>query len=93
MKPRELFSLGVRLLGVWLLYSSATYVAGFADMKLFPSTPRAQDSATSYLIYAMTHFSIAVFFLLWTETLVNWSYGNEGMPKDVEPEHDSVREG
>ena len=93
MKPRELFSLGIRLLGVWLLYQGATYIAGFADMKLFPSTTKAQDSASVYLIYATMHFSIAVFFLLWTETLVNWSYGSQRMPKDVERDHESVQEG
>ena len=36
MRHRELFALGVRLFGVWLITRSVFYVEGFADVKLYP---------------------------------------------------------
>jgi hypothetical protein len=84
MRIRDLFGLGVRLFGVWLICRGATYLATFVDLKLYPSSERVQYSATSYLIYATIDFSIAVFFLLWTRVMVAWSYGDESGSAEVE---------
>ena len=45
MNYREQFALGVRLFGVWLITRGVYYIAGFADMKLYPGSDRARDSA------------------------------------------------
>ena len=84
MRIRDLFGLGVRLFGVWLVCRGATYVAAFADYKLYPLSEKAQDSATVHLIYATIDFSLAAFFLLWTHVMVSWSYGDEGGMTGVE---------
>lgn len=91
MRPRDLFAVGVRLFGVWMLCRGATYVASFIDQKLYPASERARDSAAVYLIWGAIDFSLAALFLLWTRTFVMWSYGEEpavaavGGPVDAEP--------
>ena len=37
MTCRDLFALGVRLLGVWLIVRGFAYVEGFVDFKLYPN--------------------------------------------------------
>jgi hypothetical protein len=78
MRIRDLFGLGVRLFGVWLICRGATYLSSFVDLKLYPSSEKAQDSAAANLIYATIDFSLAAFFLLWTRVIVAWSYGDQG---------------
>jgi hypothetical protein len=75
MNYKELFALGVRLFGVWLVTTGITYVAGFVDGKLYPVSDRARDSAAANLIYATFDFALAAFFLLWTHVIVGWTYG------------------
>ena len=45
MRYRDLFALGVRLIGIWLITRGLTYVEAFADMKLYPVSDRSRDSA------------------------------------------------
>jgi hypothetical protein len=77
MRCRDLFALGVRLLGIWLITRGIYYVEGFADVKLYPASDRAPDSAAGNLIYATLDFALAAFFLLWTRVIVAWSYGED----------------
>jgi hypothetical protein len=77
MRCRDLFALGVRLLGIWLITRGIYYVEGFADVKLYPASDRAPDSAAGNLIYATLDFALAAFFLLWTRVIVAWSYGEK----------------
>ena len=77
MGPRDWFALGVRLFGIWLIARGMTYVASFADLKLYPVSDKARDSASAHLIYAMLDFGLAALFLLGTRTIVDWSYGEE----------------
>jgi hypothetical protein len=93
MAPRELFAVGVRLFGVWLIARGATYAAGFIDGKLYPATEAIRASAGANLIYAMIDFSLAAFLLLWTRVIVAWSYGEgEGEAKGEVGSHASVAE-
>jgi hypothetical protein len=75
MASRELFTVGVRLFGVWLITRGATYVAAFVDGKLYPATEVVRAAAAANLIYAVIDFSLAAFFLLWTRVVVAWNYG------------------
>ena len=93
MRIRDLFGLGVRLFGVWLICRGAAYVEFFADTKLYPASERAQDSASGYLIYATIDFSLAAFFLLWTRVIVAWTYGDHGGKAGVESGTGSDSEG
>ena len=77
MKCRDLFALGVRLFGVWLITGGIVYVAAFIDGKLYPASDRARDSSAANLIYATIDFAVAAFFLLWTHVIVGWTYGSE----------------
>jgi hypothetical protein len=77
MRFRELFALGVRLFGIWLITRGVTYVAAFLDVKLYPLSDKARDSATANLIYATLDFALASFFLLWTRVIVAWTYGEQ----------------
>jgi hypothetical protein len=77
MKCKDLFALGVRLLGVWLVMRGLLYVEAFVDGQLYPSSDRARYSATGTLIYATFDFGLAAFFLFWTHVLVGWTYGDE----------------
>jgi hypothetical protein len=77
MKCKDLFAVGVRLFGVWLVTVGITYVAAFVDGKLYPVTDKARDSSAANLIYATFDFALAAFFLLWTHVIVGWAYGGE----------------
>ena len=77
MKCKDLFALGVRLFGVWLITNGIVYVAAFIDGKLYPVTDKARDSAAANLIYATLDFALAAFFLLWTHVIVGWTYGGD----------------
>jgi hypothetical protein len=84
MKCKDVFALGVRLFGVWLVTNGIVYVAAFVDGKLYPVSDRARDSAAANLIYATFDFALAAFFLLWTHVIVRWTYGGD---------YDIVKEG
>jgi len=77
MQCKDLFALGVRLFGIWLITRGLSYVEAFADMKLYPASDRTRDSAAANLIYATLDFGLAAFFLLWTQVVVAWTYGEE----------------
>jgi hypothetical protein len=77
MKCRDLFALGVRLLGVWLVMRGLLYVEAFVDGKLYPSSDRTAYHAAGTLIYATFDFGLAAFFLFWTHIIVGWTYGEE----------------
>ncbi len=85
MRYRDLFALGVRLIGIWLITRGLTYVEAFADTKLYPVSDRSRDSAGGNLIYATLDFALAAFFLLWTRAIVTWSYGEKsGIDENAE---------
>jgi hypothetical protein len=85
MKCRDLFALGVRLLGVWLVMRGLLYVEAFVDGKLYPSSDRTAYHAAGTLIYATFDFGLAAFFLFWTHIIVGWTYGEErGSSREVE---------
>ncbi|MFI5459112.1 MAG: hypothetical protein ACHRXM_27095 [Isosphaerales bacterium] len=77
MRCKNLFALGVRLIGVWLMTRGITYVASFAELKLYPPSDKARDAAAANLIYATFDFALAAFFLIWTRVIVAWSYGEK----------------
>jgi hypothetical protein len=77
MRYRDLFALGVRLFGIWLITRGLTYVGAFIDVKLYPVSGPTRDSAGANLIYATLDFALALVFLLWTRTIVTWSYGEK----------------
>ena len=87
MRYRNLFAVGVRLFGIWAITRGLFYVEGFADAKLYPVAGPVRDNAAGNLIYAALDFSLAVFFLLWTEAIVDWTYHKKsGTDKDPEIE-------
>ena len=75
--PRELFGLGTRLLGLWMFVSGIVYVGGYLDYKLGYARDNPGYSSAGNLIYATLYFMMAALFLLWTKTVVNWTYGDE----------------
>lgn len=84
MTCKDLFALGVRLFGIWLITRGTPYLSGFIDGKLYPATEKQQDVAAANLIYAALDFTLAALFLLGTRLIVAWTY-DEG-PKDISPE-------
>lgn len=78
MKPQDWFVLGVRLFGVWTLWSGASYVARWFDLR-FVGTSWESDSprATSYLIWAFAEFAVATYFLLGARHLAGICYRQE----------------
>jgi hypothetical protein len=85
MRYRNLFALGVRLFGIWLITRGFYSVAIFADAKIYSVTGPARDNAAGSLIYATLDFALAAFFLLWTQAIVDWTYHKKsGTDKDPE---------
>jgi len=91
MKYKNLFALGVRLFGVWLITRGVAFVAAFVDLKLYPPSDKARDYAAANLIYATLDFALAIFFLLWTRVIVAWSYGEKS--RVVEEDETGVESG
>ena len=74
---KELFALGVRLSGVWLIVRGMAYFESFVDVKLYPYSDQLRDRAAGSLIYATFDFALAAFFLFWTHLIVAWTYGDD----------------
>ena len=77
MNIRDWFGLAVRIFGLWLVCRSLPYLSSFVDVKLYPSSDKAQAGAAAMLIYAILDLTLAAVFLLWTRAVVSWSYGDE----------------
>ena len=92
MRYRNQFALGVRLFGIWLITRGFYSVAIFADAKIYSVAGPARDNAAGSLIYATLDFALAVFFILWTETIVNWTYPQKS-GTDKKPEIGNERQG
>ena len=85
MSCKDLFALGVRLFGVWLITRGLVYLEAFIDIKLYPASDKARDGATANLIYTTLDFAPAAFFLLGTRSVVEWTYGEESKDDKDEP--------
>ena len=80
MTPRDLFGLGVRFLGIWLLFRGTTYVSMFVHGKLYPDSGRVMSSAAGDLIFASFDYALALLFLVRADAIARWSYDGATPP-------------
>jgi hypothetical protein len=93
MRPRDWFSVGVRLFGVW------TFYRGFSDLLasgvwLFGLAPRFAakdfDDAHTGLVYDLWYaagfFALAIYFIFGAEHLTRWAFNEPGPPADGDNE-------
>lgn len=84
MRARDLFGVGVRLFGVWLICRGMVNVATFTYTKLYAGSDREAYGASGTLIFAIFDFMLAGLFLFKTDFLVGWSYEGERGGQRVE---------
>ncbi|HEY3391753.1 MAG TPA: hypothetical protein VGK58_03540 [Lacipirellulaceae bacterium] len=89
MRPRDWFSVGVRLLGVWAVYDGFIYLMGvLADrltdfsrseaVRQFETSP---DTTTRYLVYAVGSVALCFILISGAERLTRWAF-NEPQPAE-----------
>jgi hypothetical protein len=95
MRPRDWFSVGVRLFGLYVFFRGFTDLllgVGYA-LKLLPQsnfrdltdTPRAE---TYYLWYAAGYLALAIYFIFGAEHLTKWAF-KELAESETDPEDSS----
>jgi hypothetical protein len=88
MKSQDLFAVGVRLFGVWMLVRCVEYLsAAFTLNFVFKAESDGSNSPRGLMTYAAFYLGLAVFFLLGTRQLIHWTYGMDPAIKGAnEPE-------
>lgn len=82
MNPRELFMLGSRLLGVWILYQGLGALTTYV-LYMIGYRSDTTDVSKGYLIYACVDISLSYYLLLGTHHLAKLVYGEKDLPKEV----------
>lgn len=90
MRPRDWFSVGVRLMGVWIFYERgfAYFLAFGADrLNLQGKSPLAGDIDTAgneqyYFWYALGCTVLAIYFVFGADQLTRWAFHESAAPSD-----------
>jgi hypothetical protein len=91
MRPRDWFGVGVRLLGLYVVYDGFSYLVGFLARRMVDSRIARELGGGSvpgyYLVYAVCFLAFG-FLLLWgAERLTRWAF-NE--PDTTAPEQNET---
>ena len=79
MRPRELFILGVRLIGVWYLIGSVDWIVGIIGVMRSTSTAGMAPMYQGVELYAINlvaYLAIGIYCLLGAPQLVGMTYGH-----------------
>ena len=88
MKPKDIFGLAVRLLGLYFLYNGLTRVTPMLDFELIKH-PDSDDIITGLLPVV---FYLAIAWWLVSGGLVRWAYPEAKVSQFKAPEADRPRE-
>lgn len=77
MSSRDWFMLVVRILGVWVLYMSVTYIASYVDYCLGFRHDSPSDSGKGFLVHGCINMCLALYLLLGTKHLAKLTYGDD----------------
>jgi hypothetical protein len=96
MRPRDWFSVGVRLLGVWFstrgvtdLLTAGTYVLGLAPKALTDRHDDLRTGVTYNLWYAAGTLALAIYLVFGAEHLTRWAFQEPTLPIDDDGSGDS----
>ena len=76
MRPRDLFGVGLRLLGVWFVYD-ACYAGLYLSMKQANLPLNSQVSVTQDKLLIGFYLALAFVLLILTDKIVTLCYGPE----------------
>jgi hypothetical protein len=76
MRPRDLFGVGLRLLGVWFVYD-ACYAGLYLGMKQANLPLNSQVSVTQDKLLVGFYLALAFVLLILTDKIVTLCYGPE----------------
>jgi hypothetical protein len=92
MRPRDWFSVGIRLLGAWVFYNGfvdliyvGALLLGVAPHYIVDKDYGSLEKASiGYLWYAAGRFALAIYFVFFTEHLARWVFDtpNPDAPDD-----------
>ena len=77
MPPHELFAVGVRLFGVWMLVRAVDYLSAAFALNFIFKAADAENSPRGMMSYAAAYLGLAALFLLGTRRLVRITYGED----------------
>jgi hypothetical protein len=91
MRPRDWFSVGVRLLGVWVIYDGFVYLLAvlseslthFSRSEIARSLTTESKPSIDYAVYAVGALGFGFVLISGTERLTRWAF-NEPSPVEVE---------
>lgn len=82
MRSRDWFMLVARIFGLYVLYISFTYLAGYIDYCL--GYRHESDSGKGYLVHGCIHLGLALYLLLGTRHPARLVYSEENLAPLVE---------
>jgi hypothetical protein len=78
MSGRDWFIVGCRLFGVWVAYTSLTYITAYLDVRLGYTAEMGRSSHPGgLLIHGFGHLLLALYLLLGTRHLAWLCYEND----------------
>ena len=85
MTSRDWFMVGARLLGLWILYQSVSYLSTYIDFELISGRGDDRHRTVNYLFYSMVDALLGFYLLFGTNHLARLVH-NEPKPSDPELE-------
>jgi hypothetical protein len=96
MRPRDWFSVGLRLFGVWLVYrgvgdllAAASWLLGLTPRYVAKDFDDAHSGVMFSLMYSAGYFALSAYFLFGSEHLTRWSYDEPSPTSDEDGPGDS----
>jgi hypothetical protein len=76
MKQKEWFAVGVRLVGVWALYSGIQELIALVETR-FAMVTATHTTLGAYFFHAAVEFAVGAYFISGAAFLVNTAFSNE----------------
>ncbi len=93
MRPRDWFSVGLRLFGVWLFYRSlgdvlaaASWFLGLAPRYIAKDFDDVGKGMLFNLMYAISYFAMASYLVFGSEHLTRWAFGEPSPEESLDEE-------
>lgn len=88
MQTREWFIMGVRLLGLFVIFTSLTYFSYYIEHLLGHRSDSFERPVSGYLVHGCVHFLFGLYLLFGTKHLARMAYGelaDQAKPDSLEP--------
>jgi hypothetical protein len=95
MRPRDWFSVGVRLFGIWVIYDGFTYLVGFLAERVvqlsrseFARDLEPRAASGYYIFFGIASLAFGFVLISGAERITRWLFG-EQLPTENDDAHES----